>query len=91
MDDVGSSHDWADVIHANFQMVVSRLQKISTNLFCTAERMLRIIIMQNSGPIQAYFPIKIEEVWIDRFCVRYGWWRRLHANVISVPSVKYVV
>ena len=43
-DDVGSSqwwrrlHDWADVIHADFQMVISRyLQNISTYLFCTAE------------------------------------------------------
>ena len=71
-------HDWADVIHADFQTVISRyLQNVSTYLFCTAERMLRTIIMQNSGLIHACFPIKIDEVWIDRFCVRYDWWRRL--------------
>ena len=83
MDDVGSSqwwrrlHDWADIIHADFQTVMSRyLHNISSYTFCTAERMLRTIIMQNSGLIQACFPIKIDEVWIDGFCVRYDWWRR---------------
>ena len=50
-------------------------KKISIYFFYTAERMLRTIIMQNSKLIQVCFPIKIEEVWIDRFCVRYDWWR----------------
>ena len=57
MDDVGSSqwwrrlHDWADVIHADFQTVISRyLQNINTNLFCTAEVMLRTIIMPQAVP-----------------------------------------
>ena len=73
-----SSLAWADVILADFQRDISRyLQNISIYIFDTAERMLRIIIMQNSRLIQAYFPIKIDEVWIDRFC----------ADVISVPSV----
>ena len=95
-DDVGSSkwwrqfHDWADVIHADFQTVISRyLQNISTYLFCTAERMLRTIIMQNSRMIQACFPIKIDEVWINRFCVRYDWWRRLQPTS-SVSPVWYM-
>ena len=92
MDDVGSSkwwrrlHDWADVIHADFQTVISRyLQNISTYLFCTAERMLRTIIMQNSRMIQACFPIKIDKVWMDRFCVRYDWWRRLQQTSSVSP------
>ena len=62
MDDFGSSqwwrrlHDWADVIHADFQTVISRyLQNISTYLSCAAERMSRTIIMQNSRMIQACF------------------------------------
>ena len=80
MDDVGSiveptsSLACADVIHTDFQTVISRyLQNIGPYLFCTATRMFRIIIMQNSRLIQASFPIKIDEVWIDRFCVRYDW------------------
>ena len=82
-------HDWADVIHADFQTVLSDyLQNISTYLFCTAERMLRPIIMQNSRLIHACFPIKIDEVWIDRFCVRYDWWRQLQPTS-SVSPVWY--
>ena len=43
-DNVGSTI-WADVIHADFQTVVSRrLQNISTYLFYIAKRMLRTII-----------------------------------------------
>ena len=79
-------HDWADVIHADFQTVVSRyLQNISTYLFCTTERMLRTIIMQNSRMIQACYHIKIDEVWIDRYCVRYDWWRRLQPTSSVSP------
>ena len=55
MDDVGSiveptsSLAWADVIQADFQTVISRyLQNINIRHFCTADRMLRIIIMQTS-------------------------------------------
>ena len=85
-----SSLAWADVIHADFQTVISRrLQNISTYLFCTAERMLRTVIMQNSRLIQACFPIKIDEVRIDRFCVRYDWWRRLQPTS-SVSPVWYI-
>ena len=83
-DDVGSvveptsSLAWADVILADFQRVISRyLQNIRIYFFYTAERMLRTIIMKNSKLIQACFPIKIDEVWIDRFCVGYDWLRRL--------------
>ena len=73
-----SSLALADVIHADFQTALSRyLQTFSTYRFCNAERMLRTIIMQNSRLIQACLPIKIGEVWIDRFCARYDWWRRL--------------
>ena len=81
-----SSLAWADVIHVDFQTVISRrLQNISTYLFCTAERMLRTIIMQNSGLILACFPIKIDEVRIDRFRVRYDWWRRLQPTSSVSP------
>ena len=83
-DDVGSIVEpasllaWADVILADFQRVISRyLQNIKIYFFYTDERMLRTIIMQNSKLIQACFPIKIDEILIDRFCVRYDWWRRL--------------
>ena len=50
--------------------------------------MLSPIIMQNSRLIHACFPIKIDEVWIDRFCVRYDWWRRLQPTS-SVSPVWY--
>ena len=84
-------HNWADVIHADFQTVISRVQQnINTYPFCTAERMLRTVIMQNSRLIQACFPIKIDEVWIDRFCVRYDWWRRLQRTSSVSPVCFYV-
>ena len=41
--------------------------------------------MQNSRLIQACFPIKIDEIWIDRFCVRYDWWRRLQRTSSVSP------
>ena len=57
-----------------FSTVISRyLQNITTCLFYTSKRMLRTIIMQNSRLIQASFPIKIDEFWIDRFWIRYDW------------------
>ena len=76
-------HDWADVVHARFSNgYISLSTNISTSLFCTAERILRtIIIMQNSRLIQECFPTKIDEVWIDRFFVRYDWLRRLQPQV----------
>ena len=74
-----------DVTHADFQAIISRyLQNIST-LFCTVERMIRTIIMQNSRLVNACFPIKSDEVWIDRFCVRYDWWRRLQPTSSVSP------
>ena len=77
---------WADVIHADFQTVISRVQQnISTYPFCTAERMLRTVIIQNSRQIRACFPIKIDEVRFDRFCVRYDWWRRLQRTSSVSP------
>ena len=95
-DDVGSnmeptsSLDWAD-LNADFQTVISRnLQNISTYLFFSAERMLRIIIIQNSRLIQAWFPITIDEVLIDQFCIYYDWWRRLQPTT-SVSTVWYLV
>ena len=61
------------------QRAISRyLQDISTYLSCTAQRVLRTISMQNYKPKYACLPSKIVEVWIDRLCVRYDWWRRLH-------------
>ena len=91
-DDVGSTMEptsslaRADVIHADFQTVISRyLQNICTYLFCTTERMLRTITMQISRLIQPCFPIEIDEVWIDRFCVRHDWWRRLQPTSSMSP------
>ena len=80
---------WADVIRADFQTVISRyLHNVNTRLFCTADRMFTTIIILNSRLIYACFPIKIDEVWIDRFCVRYDWWRRLQPTS-SVSPVWY--
>ena len=77
---------WADVILADFQRVISRfLQDISTYLSCTAQRVLRTIFMQKSKPKYACLPSKIVEVWIDRFCVRYDWWRRLQLTSSVSP------
>ena len=77
---------WADVIRADFQTVISRyLHNVNTRLFCTADRMFRTIIMQTFRLIYACFPIKIDEVWIDRFCVRYDWWRRLQPTSSVSP------
>ena len=46
------------------------------------------VFMQNSRLIQACFPVKIDEVWTDRFCARYDWWRRLQPTS-SVSPVCY--
>ena len=63
-DDVGSiveptsSLAWADVILADFQMVISRyLQNITIYLFYAAAIMSRTIIMQNFRLIHACCPI----------------------------------
>ena len=61
------------------------LQNISTSLFCNAEIMSRTIIMQNFRLIQACFSIKIDEVWINKFCIRYDWWRRLQPTSSVSP------
>ena len=77
---------WADVIRVDFQTVISRyLHNVNTRFFCTADRMFRTIIMQNSRLVYACFPIKIDEDWIDRFCVRYDWWRRLQPTSSVSP------
>ena len=77
---------WADVIRADFQTVIScYLHNVNTRLFCTADRVFRTIIMQNSRLIYAFFPIKNDEVWIDQFCVRYDWWRRLQPTSSVSP------
>ena len=77
---------WADVILTDFQRVISRyLQDISPYLSCTAQRVLITICMQKSKPKYACLPSKIVEVWIDRFCVRYDWWRRLQPTSSVSP------
>ena len=77
---------WADVIRANFQRVISRyIQNISTCLFHKAQRGLRTIFIKKSKPKYAYLPSKIVAVWIDRFCVRYDWWRRLQPTSSVSP------
>ena len=81
-------HHWlsADVIHADFQRVISRyIQNISTCLSCKAQRGLRTMFIQKSKPKYAYLPSKIVAVWIDRFCVRYDWWRRLQPTSSVSP------
>ena len=71
-----SSMVWADLILADFQRVISRyMQDISTYLSCITERVLRTTFMQKSKPKYACLSGKIVEVWIDRFCVRFDWWR----------------
>ena len=88
------SRDWADVITGLSRRHPCRfsdgyishyLRNFIIDLFCAAQRLLRTIFMQKSKPKYACLPSKIVEVWIERFCVHYDWWRRLH--VISVPSV----
>ena len=41
--------------------------------------------MQKSKPKYACLPSKIVEVWIERFCVRYDWWRRLQPTSSVSP------
>ena len=78
---------WADVIHADFQRVISRyIHNISTCLSSKSQRGIRTISIQKSKLKYAYLPSKIVAVWIDRFCVRYDWWRRLQPTS-SVSSV----
>ena len=73
-----SSLVWAHIILADFQKVISPyLQHISTYLSGTAQRVLRTIFIQKSKPKYACLPSKIVKVWIDRFCIRYDWLRRL--------------
>ena len=82
-------HDWADVIHADFQTVISRyLQNISTYPFCTAERMLSTIIMQIPRLIHVCFLYKstryrpiLRPLWLMTSAA---------ADVISVLSVGVV-
>ena len=76
-----SSLVWADVIRVDFQTVISHyLPNIIIYLFCAAQRLLRTIFMQKSKPKYACLPSKIVEVWIERFCVRNDWWRRLQRH-----------
>ena len=91
-DDVGSivkptsSLVWADVIRADFQTVISHyLRNIIIYLFCAAQRQSRTIFMQKSKPKYACLPSKIVEVWFERFCVRYDWWRRLQQTSSVFP------
>ena len=74
-----------------FKRVISCfLQDISTYLSCTAQAVLRTIFKQKSKPKYKCLPSKIVEVWIDRFCVRYDWWRRLQptSSVSPVWGIK---
>ena len=41
--------------------------------------------MQNSRLLQACFPLKIVEVWINRYCVRYDWWWRQQTTSSMSP------
>ena len=76
----------ADVICSDFQRVISRyIQNISICLSSKTQRGLRTIFMQKSMPQYACLIIEIDEVWIDRFCVRYDWWRRLQPTSSVSP------
>ena len=77
-DDVGSAIEPTPSAPIFKRLYLIINNTLALTLFCTAEIMLRIIIKQNSRLVQACFPSKIIEVWIDRFRVRYEWWRRLH-------------
>ena len=57
----------------------------STYLFCIAQRVLRTTFMQKSKLKYACLPSKIVEVWIDWFCIRYDWWRRLQPTSSVTP------
>ena len=62
-------------IFKRFYFIICKTLALTFSV-CTVEMMLRTIIMQNFRLLQAWFPIKIIKVWIDRYCVRYDWWRR---------------
>ena len=66
-------------------VTLGTLMTSAVYLFHTAERMLRTIIMQNSRLIQTCSPSKIVEVWINRFCIGYHWWRRLQPTSSGSP------
>ena len=92
MDDVGSiveptsSLAWADIICADFQRVISRyIQNISIWLSCEAQRGLRTIFIQKSMSKYACLIIKIDEVWIEWFCIHYDWCRRLQPTSSVSP------
>ena len=66
-------------------------------IYSKAQRGLRTILIQKSKLKYAYLPSNIVAVWIDRFCVRYDWWRLLQptssvslvwllSNAKSVPN-----
>ena len=91
-DDVGSVVEptsllvWADVFLADFQGVIFHfLHDISTYLSATTQRVLRTTFMQKFKPKYACLHSKIFEVWIDRICVRYDWWRRLQPTSSVSP------
>ena len=58
-----------NILHiADFQMVISLyLPNINTYIFCTAERMLRTIIMLNSRLIQTFLPAKLSRFELTDF------------------------
>ena len=77
---------WADVIHADFHRVISRyIQNNSTCLSSKSQRGIRTTAIQKSKLKYAYLPSKIVAIWIDRFCVRYDWWRRLQPTSSVFP------
>ena len=82
-------HDWADVIHADFQTVISRyLQNINTYLFCTAEIMLWTIITQKFQDDPGMFSYQNRR-GLNRPILRSLWlMTSAAADVISVDSVK---
>ena len=78
--------EWADVILADFQRIISCYLHDSITYFsCATQRVLRALFMQTFKPKCACLPCKIIEVWIDRFCVRYDWWRRLQPTSSVSP------
>ena len=80
-------HHWFELTSSLpiFEGLYLVIYKTLALFFPVQLRVLRTIFMQKSKPKYACLPSKIVEVWIDRFCVRYDWWRRLHPTSSVSP------
>ena len=68
------------------------IYKILALVTCKTQWGLETIFMRKSKPKYAYLPSKIVAVWIDRFCLRYDWWRRLQpTSSVSSECFWYII